>query len=274
MIQKQPALEDVLKSKKDLRYTLIPVPGEVKKNYCKIMTNVRIFSKDQPFPLEFLKGIIMTYGGDRGEHHYKSGHSRPERIPIESERADALIKELLQKGYLRYYGKQKRDKLHPNIPEDGLKKYIFDKFKIIECEESRYFQTKLQRKGEPVKERTKLSERRCKTLRQIYAQFGDKLPFTYEMVRNISRYYTQMAESKDPKVSAETKIYYRMAAQQIESRKKDFGDDFGSVWNSLIRNNYLVPYRVRTKDGTIKIREGAYKVNMDYVRRCLSEINI
>lgn len=271
MIKKQPSLEDTLKSKKELRYTLIP--GEVKKNYCKILTNARIYSRDQPFPLEFLKKIIMIYGGDRGEHHYKSGHSRPERMSIEGERADALIKELLQKGYIRYYDKLKRDKLHPNIPEDGLKRYIFDKFKVIECEESKYFQTKLQRKGEPVKEKTKLSERRCRALRQIYAQF-DKSPFTYEMVRNISRYYTQMAESKDPNISAETKIYYRMAAQQIESRDKGEGDDFQSIWNSLLRNNYLIPYRVRTKDGTIKVRQGAYKVNIDYVRRCLSEINI
>jgi len=268
---KQPTLEDILRGKKDLRYTLIL--GETKKNYCKIITSVRSLSKDQPFTYEFLKQMLMRYGGDRGEHHYKSGHSRTERIPIVSERADALIKELQQKGYVNYYRTQKRDKLHPNIPENGLKYYIFDKFKIIECEESRYFQTKLQRKGEPVKEKTKLSEKRCRALRQIYAQFDVK-PFTYEMVRNISKFYTQMAESKDPKISAETKIYYRMAAQHIESRDKGVTDDFGDVWNSLIRNNYLVPYRVRAKDGTIKVRQGAYRVNMDYVRRCLSEINM
>lgn len=272
MIKKQLTLEEMLRGKKDLIYTLIP--GEVKKNYCKIITTIRIFSKDQPFTFEFLKKIIMIYARERGEHHYKSGHSRPERMQITEVQADALIKELLQKGYLTYYRTQKQDKLHPNIPEGGLKYYIFDKFKVIECEESKYFQTKLQRKGEPVKEKTKLSDRRCKTLRQIYAQFGDKSPFTYEMVRNISHYYIQMAKSKDPKISDETKIYYRMAAQQIESRERSFGDDFGSIWNSLIRNNYLVPYRVRAKDGTIKVRSGTYKVNMDYVRRCLSEITM
>ena len=44
--------------------------------------------------------------------------------------------------------------------------------------------------------------------------------------------------------------------------------DFLDIWNSLIRNNYLIPYKVRTKDGTIKVVDKAYKVNMSFVRDC------
>jgi hypothetical protein len=251
-------------SSHDLTYTLIP--GEIKKNYCKIMINIRTANGDKPFQLNYMKEMIMRYGKDRVEKHYRSGHVRPERQPIEGPRANQLISELQQQNYLKYVGTAKRDKLHPNIPEDGIKFYIFDKFKIIECEESKYFKQKLQKATEKVELKSSVSLRRCKALRQIYAQFGDKIPFTYEMVRNIPKFYQKMAEDKTQNLNDDSKFFYKAAAQYSESTSSDFLD----IWNSLIRNNFLIPYKVRAKDGTIKVRPGAYKVNMDFVRDCLA----
>jgi len=253
---------------KDLAYTL--VPGETKKNYCKIMINVRIHTGNNPFQINYLKELIQRYAKKRGEHHFKSGQIRTERLPTSMEEATSLINELIGQNYLKYYKTQKRDKLHPNIPEDGIKYYIFDKFRVIECEESKYFRQKLHRKTEQIETKGLLSERRCKALRQIYAQFGDKIPFTYEMVRNIPKYYRKIAEDKTQDLSEDSKIYYRAAAQYSESVSADFLD----TWNSLIRNNFILPYKVKTKDGTIKIRQGAYKVNMTFVRQCLSGANL
>lgn len=254
---------------KDLRYTI--VAGEIKKNYCKIMINVRIHSRENPFPYDFIKKLIMKYAKKRQEHQFKSG-IRPERVNINEEEANTLLNELIQKGYLKYVGKAIRDKLHPNIPEDGIKLYKFDKFKIIECEESKYFQQKQHRKEEQFETKGKLSDRRCRALRQIYAQYTDKVPFTYEMIRKFPQMYSKMAENIDKKSKEyETTKYLLIAASK---HSEAMSEDFLDTWNSLIRNNYLVPYRVRGKDGNIKTVKGVYKVNMTFVKECLSLINL
>jgi hypothetical protein len=259
----------VNKTERDLRYTLIP--GEIKKNYCKIMINVRIHTGEGGFNLDYIKKLIMKYARKRQEHQFRSG-IRPERVNLKEEEANTLISELIQQGYLKYYRTQPRDKLHPNIPEEGIKYYIFNKFKVIECEESKYFQQKQHKKIEQIETKGKLSDRRCRALRQIYAQYTDKVPFTYEMLRKLPQMYSKMAETMD-KNSRDwktTKYLLTAAAKYTESAN----DDFLDTWNSLIRNNYIVPYKVRAKDGKIKIVRGVYKVNMEYVRSCLSTINL
>jgi hypothetical protein len=220
--------------------------------------------------LGFIKSLIQRYGKKRKEHQYKSGEIRVERTELAEEEADAIISELIRNGYLKFVITQHKDKLHPNIPYEGIKYYLFDKFKIIECEESRYFQQKKRKKIEVTETKGKISDKRCRALRQIYAQFGDKSAFTYEMVINIPKFYKKMAENKEEKMSDATRALYFQASQNAESKNIDFLD----TWNSLIRNNFLLPYRVRAKDGTIKIRQGAYKVNMEMVRRCLSGPNL
>jgi hypothetical protein len=266
---KNPTKATISSGEKDFRYTIIP--GEIKKNYCKIMINVRIFTGEKPFPYDFIKKLIMKYARKRQEHQFKSG-IRPERVNLKEEEANMLIQELLQQNYLKYYVTQKRDKIHPNIPEEGIKYYIFNKFKVIECEESKYFQQKQHRKTEQLETKGKLSDRRCRALRQIYAQYGDKLPFTYEMIRKFPQMYTKMAEGidKNSRDGETTKYLLLAASKRAESTSEDFLD----TWNSLIRNNYLVPYKVRAKDGTIKTKSGVYKVNMTFVKDCLSLINL
>ena len=252
---------------KDLSYTLIP--GEEKKNYCKIMTNVLISSRGTPFTIGFIAERIVKFAKRRKVQSYPSG-PRTDRVGLTVEEATPLIEELKQKGYLKYVATQKRDKQHPNIPEEGTKFYNFEKLRVIECQESKYFKQKQQKVTQKEETVGKLSDKRCRALRQIYAQFGDKSGFTYEMVRNIPKFYKKMAENKDENMKPDTRAFYYQAAQLAESRNIDFLD----TWNSLIRNNYVIPYKVRTKDGTIKVRQGAYKVNMNYVRRCLSNVNL
>lgn len=253
---------------KDLTYTI--VAGETKKNYCKIMTNVRYFTFNKPFTLGFVKSLILRYGKKRKEHQYRSGEVRIERDNFSTEEVDGIISDLMRTGYIKFVVTQKRDKTHPNLPEEGIKYYLFDNFKVIECEESKYFQQKKRKATETVEKTGKLSDKRCRAIRQIYAQFGDKSAFTYEMVINIPKFYKKMAENKEEKMSEATRALYFQASQSAESRNVDFLD----TWNSLIRNNFLLPYKVRAKDGTIKIRQGAYKVNMEMVRRCLSGPNL
>lgn len=255
---------------KELKYTL--VPGETKKNYCKIMINVRTFSGDRPFNLDYLKKLIMTYAKKRIEKQYSAG-VRSLRDSISEDEANSKINELMQQGYLQYVTTQYKDKLHPNVPENGIKYYIFNKFKVIECQESKYFQQKVRKEAIKIETKGKLPEKRCRALRQIYAQFGDKVPFTYEMIRSMPDFYKGLGTGKiaiegRQKPDEKTKQYYLAAAQHAESKDIDFID----TWNSLIRNNYLIPFQYRAKDGTIKTRDGAYKVNMVFVRRCLSEI--
>jgi len=253
---------------KDITYTI--VPGETKKNYCKIMTNVRSFTFSNSFTLGYVKDLILRYGKKRKEHQYRSGEIRSEREALSVEEADSIISDLIRSGYLKYLKTQHRDKIHPNIPDEGLKYYIFDNFKVIECEQSKYFQSKKHKKVEKLEAKGTINERRCRALRQIYAQFGDKVPFTYEMVLNIPKFYKKIAEDKTQEISEESRVYYRVAAQNAESRNIDFLD----TWNSLFHNNFLVPYKVRAKDGNIKIRQGAYKINMVYVRQCLAAQNL
>lgn len=254
----------------DLKYTL--VEGEKKKNYCKIMMNTRIATGDRPFALSLLQARLQTYGKKRVEQRY----GRSVREGLEKEEAEKYIRDLIQDGYLQYVTTQRKDAQHPNVPESGIKYYIFNKFRVIECQESRYFQQKMRQQEVKSESVGKLPEKRCRALRQIYAQFGDKVPFTYQMVTNMAAFYKRMAmgeelpEKKYKKaLTDDSKQYYLWASKNAESNR----DDFIDTWNSLIRNNYVVPYKVRTKDGTIKVREGAYKVNMVYVRRCLSEYN-
>jgi hypothetical protein len=260
---------------KDRRYTL--VKGDMKKNFCKIIFNMSIFFPKQAFPLSVLKKRIMIDARYRVERRTKSGQMRSDRDPLSGEDADRLMSDMKQYGYLKFLKTQYRDKIHPLIPEGGIQYFIFDEYKVIECQESRYFQSKIRRKTEQSETKGKLSEKRCKALRQIYAQFTDKGAFTYTMVINLPTFYKKMVENPefykkitDKELTPELKQYYYKAAQYAESRD----DDFLNTWNSLVRNNYIIPYEVRTKDGTKKIRQGAYRVNMEYVRRCLSLTNI
>jgi hypothetical protein len=252
---------------KTLHYVLIP--GEIKKNYCKIMTNIRLATGNNAFILAYAKERIMLYGNNRVERQYK--HSiRPERQPIKENEATALLQDLINQKYLKYIRTQNRDKLHPNLPEEGVKYYAFEKFKVIECQQSKYFQSKQRKTIERIETRGALNEKRCRALRQIYAQFEDKSAFTYEMVKNIPKFYKKMADDKKEEMSIKTREFYFQAARHAESINVDFLD----TWNSLIRNNFIVPYKIRAKDGLIKTVPGAYKVNMNYVKRCLSKINL
>lgn len=252
---------------KDLSYTI--VQGENKKNYCKVMTNILIFSYGKPVTLGFITEKLLSYAKKRKITPYLSG-PRAERAPLDLEEATSLLQELIRNGYLKYITTQKRDKQHPNVPEEGTKFYNFDKLRVIECQETKYFKQKQQKITQKEETVGKLSDKRCRALRQIYAQFGDKSGFTYEMVKNIPKFYKKMAETKDENMKSDTREFYLQAAQLAESRNLDFLD----TWNSLVRNNYIIPYKVRTKDGTIKVRQGAYRVNMNYVRRCLSNVNL
>jgi len=249
---------------KALQYTLMP--NENKKNYCKIMMNVLKFKKE-PVTIDYLKALLMKYGGEHKTRTFKSGKTRPERSNIEEERARAIIKELQDQGYLKYVGTKKPDKENPNIPKEGIKYFQFDKFKIIECEQSRYYKQKEQKEIAKIGTPSKISNRRCKALNQIYAHYTDS-PFNYAMVRQLPNFYKTLSENKKEIPDEKTRIYYKMAAQKLESRQPDFID----IWNSLIRNNYIVPLRYKAKDDTIKIQPGLYKVNMNFVKRCLSEI--
>jgi hypothetical protein len=260
---------------KDIRYTLIP--GETKRNYCKVMSNMRMFSQNNPFTLALLKKRIMLDARTRKEHYYKSGHVRPEREPLSEEDANSLISNMSQQGYLKYLKTVYPDKLHPMIPESGLKYYIFDQYKVIECQESKYFQSKIRKSTAESESKGKLSDKRCRALRQIYAQFGDKTPFTYSMVMSLPTFYKKIVEDPstykkitDGDLRPDVKQYYYQAAKYAESRDEHFLD----TWNSLVRNNYIVPYEVMAKDGTRKIRQGAFKVNMTYARKCLSSATI
>lgn len=258
---------------KELRYTLIP--GETKKNYCKIMFNIRLF-ETKPVTLAFIKRRLLISAGVRQSHTYsRSGQVRVERKNISSEQADEIIANMKRDGYLIFVTKKYADKLNPNIPEGGLSYYTFDQYKIIECQESKFIQAKIRRSEEKSEKKGKLETKRCRALRQIYAQFGYKTPFTYNMVVSIPKFYKKIIEEpekykqivgEDRELTPELKYYYRKASEYAEARDIDFMD----TWNSLIRNNYLIPYKVRTKDGTVKVRQGAYLVNMEYARRCLS----
>jgi len=213
----------------------------------------------------------------RKEHLYKSGQIRPERENLKEEEANSLISDMIQQGYVKFLKTQYRDKLHPMVPESGLKYYIFDQYKVIECQESKYIQSKIRKATSVSESKGKLSDKRCRALRQIYAQFGDKTPFTYNMVISLPVFYKKIVEDPeiykkmtDRELNPEVKQYYYQAARYAESRDEDFLD----TWNSLVRNNYIVPYEVRSKDGVRKIRQGAFKVNMVYARKCLSASNI
>jgi len=243
-------------------FTLIP--GQDKNNYCKLIMELKTRYGNNAFPKEAVFTIWIKTGGLRVEKRTRTGDTRTDRKEFDLELCQKYWSLLSDNQYIRYLKTIYPDKLHPLIPRDGLKYYILDPLRVTECESTRWYQSKVRKIKYQVKE-SSINERRCRLLNQLFAQFGSNTPFTYEMIKALPKFYREMADKKDNGLSEESRIYARAAANYMESSK----DNLLDVWNSLIRNNYILPYKIKDKHGIVRVRPGAYKLNMDYVKRCL-----
>jgi hypothetical protein len=248
-------------------FTLIPEQDKI--NFCKLIMELAARYGTNAFTKEAAFKVWMTLGGMRVEKRTKSGEIKTDRKNLDLEAVAKYWSILAEGQYIKFYQTRMRDKLHPNLPLDGLKYYVLNPLRVTECQSTKWYQAKSRKIKFQVTE-SSLTERRCKLLNQLFAQFGATTPFTYEMVTQIPKFYRNVASGKitfedGRPISEESKIYYRVAANKMEENREGMLD----VWNSLIRNNFIIPYKVKGKDGIIKVRQGAYRVNINYAKRCL-----
>lgn len=162
------------------RFTLIP--GQDKNNYCKLIMELKSRYGSNAFPREGVFTIWMKTGGIRVEKRTRGGDVRTDRKEFDLELCQKYWSLLTDNQYIRYIKTIYPDKLHPNIPRDGLKYYTLNTLRVTECESTKWYQSKVRKIKYQVKE-SSINERRCRLLNQLFAQFGSGTPFTYEMVK-------------------------------------------------------------------------------------------
>lgn len=241
-----------------------------KLNLCRRMEDLKLYTAGKPFSKNQALEILIKTGKYKHAIYNKStGRLRGYRYDnFEKEDAVLMFNKMIEFDYINYLYTLKRDKLHPKVPFEGIRYYILNKIRLTECENSSWYKAKQSRE----KYKAKIESpdvRNCRALRQLYALFETQ-PFNYEMVLKIPELFKYLLQDKSQLYkSQDTRILYTVI-QNVPSKDKDFRN----VWQSLIKNNYLIPVKVRTPNGKTKIKPGVYRVNKDIVRRCLSALNV
>jgi hypothetical protein len=229
---------------------------------CKALTSTKIFFGHREFTRKALLYIIKKTVRLR-----KPSYSQAKYIsePITSEQASSMFNIMLSKGYIEFsrYYKPKPDKRLP-IPI-GEKLYRIGQSRLDECEETTWYKNR-ERKERFLKKEGAISTRSCKALQQIYTMFGN-MPFSYKTVIYASNAVLNLTtEQKSNLTDAEKKAFAHMKAKLYSY---DI-NSFRQVWQSLVKNGYILPHRIKTADGYIK-KTGLYRINQPYLKLCIAE---
>jgi hypothetical protein len=148
----------------------------------------------------------------------------------------------------------------------GEKMYRLGGLRLAECMETTWFKNR-ERKERFIKKEEHIDKRSCRALQQIYTMFGN-VPFTYNTVTQTAIMISKLADDKNNGLNkAETVALKHMKAKLYSYDPGSFRE----IWQSLIRNGYIVSHKIKTPDGYIK-STGLYKINQPYLKHCLAEM--
>jgi hypothetical protein len=189
-----------------------------------------------------------------------------EAVPITSEQAARMFSIMVSSGYLEFaFPYKPRPGETARLPI-GERMYRIGQLRLAECMETSWYKNR-QRKEKFVKKEERIDKRSCRALQQIYTMFGN-VPFTYNMITHTARMITQLPEDKSFEMTKAEMV--ALKAMRTKLYSYDPGS-FREVWQSMLRNGYIIPHKIKTSDGWIK-NTGLYKINQPYLKHCLAEM--
>jgi hypothetical protein len=193
---------------------------------------------------------------------------------IDKEKAQLMFNILVDKGYLEF-SHLFDPKGHPNIKiATGEKMYKINPLSYAECTETSWFKNR-QRKERFLTKEASVDKRSCRALQQIYVMFGN-MPFSYNTVTETSRMVLQLSTKQGITKASGDRVEFTPAEKAAldHMKAKLYGyekNSFKQVWQSLIRNGFVTPHKIKSPDGYIK-KTGLYKINQAYIKYCLGEM--
>jgi repressor of nif and glnA expression len=88
------------------------------------------------------------------------------------------------------------------------------------------------------------------------------------MATSITKYMRQLSTIKTGEITDRDKNIMRAVMQRFEISN----EEFKRIWSSLIRNNYITPWKKKTASGYVQTN--AYVINRQYLRRCLTAFEV
>ena len=248
-----------------------------KDKLSKALMYIYTYTGDKKFTFNHaVKVLLRNFRVYNEKSEYKKSEPKTRHMTLEE--ATRLVKELRENGYIDDLYKvypRPNDPATKNLPPGGVMLLQTNKLRIIEASNTDWYKRKLNKaKATSVKPNSDI--KLCKTFRMIYGIFGTR-PFTYDLViqfaNNIIKNDTQHPNPKKDVTPRERDILREvMMDYSFDSRT------FQNTWNSLIRNNYIVPYKRkligfdvnRFGNGTSKKE---YIINKYYINTCFSSKN-
>jgi len=188
---------------------------------------------------------------------------------LTKEQANQMFNILLDKGYIEFSHVFKKNPRDPQITVDipeGEKVYKIGMLRYAECTQTNWYKNR-QRKEKFLLKEDQIDKRSCRALQQIYTMFGN-MPFSYKTVTYTANMI--MNFKKDPKLVLTPAE--KSALDHMKTKLYNYDvESFRKVWQSLIRNGYILQHKIKTPSGYIK-STGLYKINHIYLRYCLSEL--
>lgn len=243
-------------------------PKDLRKLYCKVIMQSKEYKGLNPFTEAFVIELIIHKAKWVTNIAYMPGKRKIKTTQENFTRNDAINvwRNLVKNGFVIPAGRQMPDRLHPKVPQGGIQLWKIDPYVTAECEEQSWYKSS-QRKREWKERHERLDVQRCRALRHLYALFGSSW-FTYDMATSITKYMRQLSTIKTGEITDRDKNIMRAVMQRFELSS----EEFRKVWNSLIRNNYITPWKKKTASGYVQTN--AYVINKQYLKRCLSAFEV
>jgi len=240
---------------------------------CKAITSARTYFGDRFLTKRQLMFVLIKTVRLKKPKSYNTKKYVPLE-PITKEQASQMFNILLDRGYIEF---SHFFKPSPYIKADiqtNEKMYRISQLRFTECTETSWYKNR-QRKERYLNKEASIDKRSCKALQQIYVMFGN-MPFSYNTVTETSRMVLELSTKKSIIKSNGMEVQFTPAEKKAleHMKSKLYGyekNDFKQIWQSLIRNGYIVQHKIKTPDGYIK-KTGLYRINQPYIKYCLAEI--
>jgi hypothetical protein len=243
-------------------------PGNLRKVYCKVITQVREYKGTSPFTEAFVIDMIIHRAKWVTDVSYNPAKKKLKTTQTNFSKEDAITvwRNMVRSGFATPAGRLMPDRLHPKVPQGGIQLWKADPYVLSECQEQSWYKA-TQRKREWKERHEAIDTQRCRAIRHLYALFGTSW-FTYDMATSITKYMKQLSTMKSGEISERDKNVMRSVMQRFEVSS----EEFRKIWNSLIRNNYITPWKKKTPTGYVQTN--AYVINRQYLRKCMSAFEV
>lgn len=228
---------------------------------CRLISVLKAYVGNNAFTKEFFLKLAINSIKIRRKGFDIRKHT-PNSISVE--RAETIFNIMVSKEYIEFSHMEQMGVINKNAVPRKL--YKIGNLRYTECQQTSWYKNR-ERKEKYLQRESNINTKRCRALQQIYVMFGYS-PFSYKMVTIAVDNIIKLANDKTLVISK----VERLALDHMKSKLYSYDkESFREVWQSLIKNGYVLPHRIKTKDGYIQ-KTGLYKINPAFLKRCIVEM--